>query len=336
MYYRKNHTRHTFKVKPGENWEVSLVQSGKCPEAKEGMEIAFKAFLWAEKESMLTIPEVSLFTDRELYVGRSGCRDYCVYKKVTVWYEELPGTTVIRECRTPRTKIPVLYVSMKDKLNSGFSITPETFWEAVRIYGKDFCGQKKEEDETEEEFVKRVWEDFRCFISEEDLDFLPVEDVGKELNIGCRKVKVSPDFSFFLWENENRIHKIHIGESYTFFKQEAQLVTSYLGKIKEAFASLGILVEEIYRSEEDVIRLLFLKTGECYNLDEFRYWLDAEKLSVQNTETGKLSEFYYDKCYSVDEDYLRVLCRMIKDEEFQMVSSPEEGVKGKISFIRSN
>jgi len=76
-------------------------------------------------------------------------------------------------------------------------------------------------------------------------EFTPVKNLAVEIPVGCSKIFMSPDFSFFLWGGAKKIHEVKMGSPYLFKGQDASLLINSLLKIKKTLLHYGIVTEKV-------------------------------------------------------------------------------------------
>jgi hypothetical protein len=99
---------------------------------------------------------------------------------------------------------------MSDKLNSGLSISQDTFWSIIWIYLYKIRHIEVPEDYegSELEYLSSWWGNvWSC----PEKEWLTVEDCGVKVKVGCQTLKMAPDRSFLLWNHEGKIHRFTVG-----------------------------------------------------------------------------------------------------------------------------
>lgn len=135
-YYRPLKSRNLYAVeRDGDSWTVEYVQIGQAEEAQPCLEQALGLVSYLELP-LLAIPTEPFKID--LYAGMSGCKDYSITTPPKVWYDLIPGTTIIKKCVGKTVKTDLLHISMFGKINSGLSVTPENYWQLKQLEWQNY------------------------------------------------------------------------------------------------------------------------------------------------------------------------------------------------------
>lgn len=204
-YFREKHSRHLWSLECDEKgeWKTEYIQIGACLETEKALDLMLSFVAYNAETDKIQIPPPE-FYEIKSHIGYSGCRDFYAQTGGHIRYDIIPGTDIIQEYKTPVKRIPLVYSSMNDKVNSGLTITWDTFWSVLQVYLEYFEKSVSEKDEgliTEQ--VERWWGHYReCY---ETRDFEEVQEKGIELPVDTSyvKIKVAPDNSFFILSNNN-------------------------------------------------------------------------------------------------------------------------------------
>jgi hypothetical protein len=215
-YFREKHSRHLWSLECDEKgeWKTEYIQIGACLETEKALDLMLSFVAYNAETDKIQIPPPE-FYEIKSHIGYSGCRDFYAQTGGHIRYDIIPGTDIIQEYKTPVKRIPLVYSSMNDKVNSGLTITQDTFWAVLQVYLQYF---RRYEECDIENIVK--WWGRRGY---DTMNFQEVQDQGVEYFSEMGNVKFAPDNSFFIWNSK----KIDIGYPYDrIFNEEEQNILS--------------------------------------------------------------------------------------------------------------